>query len=422
MELLRMIILSLYKHKKRITLVLIQMIVGFSALIIAFNGIANVLQHKKDINTLANTSTIHPYVITESQNINVVKSIYNSIKADNRVKAVGIFESHEFPLNGSDFEEIVGMNNPIIYKNKDEEVWANLVMANNDLLKMINFKVKSGDVKELIEVHKNSDDVLPAIIGASLAANNPVGSIREIPYYKISEKDTTKVEVILKKIKIVGVLDSKMPFWSSGSTQISDSLLKDGKLIITPMINDSDNYLAYARNCLVQLNNANDNSNFIEFIKQIYTTNNLVGDAQELNSELNAYFDRTKVFIFSSFLFAILILTLSSFGLIGVTLSEIVRRKQEFGVRYAIGSTPKYLAYLICGEIFVVYMVSNFISIVMISLISSLLLKETPISFNVISILFAIVVTALFMILATIIPLYKIINTKPVDLINERRE
>lgn len=423
MQLLRLILLSLNRQKHRSILIIIQLIFGFSSLIIAFNGISNMLQHRDDIKRLANLNTIHTYInnyIDQGVEIKVLKDVYSVLKKDSRVAYIGRFETSQFPLNTTNFEGIDKIKYPVTYKGAEIEIWANLVAVNKDMLKMVNFKMNSGDTSELIEAENTTNDTIPAVVGANLKYENPIGSVREIPCFQTDKNNPNKVITKIKRIKIVGVLDSKMAFWKGGQSTISDWLSPDGNIVIIPMLEECESSLAYSANSLVQLKNPKDKESYVKFIKEVYTKNELTGDTFNLNDELISYYNSNKVFVLSTLTFAILILTLSLFGLIGVVLSSIVRRKREFGIRYAIGSTPKNIAYIIAGEIFFIYLFANLISTIFIWIISNISLQKTLISINMRSILLSVGTTALFMIPAIAIPIFKIINTKPIDLINER--
>lgn len=421
MEILRLIIISLFKHKKRMILIVIQLFLGISSLLIAFNGIGSSLQHRSDIKSLAKLDTIHPYLnnpFSELNNVSTLKKIYNTFKNDSRVSTIGKFENNHFPLNMTSFDGSINLIKPVTFKSNEKNPLADLIIADKQILKMARFKLKSGSISKLITWNNNSKEPIPVIIGASLENSNPIGCTRELPYFILDKNNTDKV--IIKKIKVVGIMDSKMYFWSGGQSSISDNLLDNGRIVIMPNFTDTNDCLTYATNILIQLKNPNNNENFIEFIKSTYSKHNIYSNAETLSEELNSYYDRNKVFILSSLLFASLTLILSSFGVIGVVLSSILRRKKEFGIRYAIGSTPKSITTLVVGEIFVLYLFSYFISTIFIEILSKTLLKQTPLKLNIASIFFALGSTVFFMILATLVPLYKITKTKPVDLINER--
>ena len=75
------------------------------------------------------------------------------------------------------------------------------------------------------------------------------------------------------------------------------------------------------------------------------------------------YYNKQKTVILATMIFAIIIIVLSLLGTIGTILSNLVLRKREFGIHYAMGLSKKHLLIMTLGEGMVMFFISFVISI-----------------------------------------------------------
>ena len=92
---------------------------------------------------------------------------------------------------------------------------------------------------------------------------------------------------------------------------------------------------------------------------------------------------------------------------------------RSFGIRYAIGATPKDIMCLIVGEVLSLFLLGNFLG-VMVALILSLFISG--ISIGIITIAISTLIMLIFCFLSSLIPAIKIIRIEPIKLINKGSE
>ncbi|MCE5173313.1 hypothetical protein LQV63_29095 [Paenibacillus profundus] len=71
--------------------------------------------------------------------------------------------------------------------------------------------------------------------------------------------------------------------------------------------------------------------------------------------------------------FAVLLLVLTALSIVGVFLAALIRRKKEFGIRFAAGSTMKQLIILVYGEMLLLIATAALAGLIVVTLASSLI-------------------------------------------------
>ena len=118
------------------------------------------------------------------------------------------------------------------------------------------------------------------------------------------------------------------------------------------------------------------------------------------------------------FYYGVIILILSSFGIISTILFSILKRKREFGVRIAVGASKKDIAKMITGEIAALFIISQVLSILIALLISN---GSKTLILNLESIGLCLLIILVLDIISIIPALIRVFKMKPVELIHERR-
>ncbi|WP_242844660.1 ABC transporter permease [Clostridium novyi] len=88
---------------------------------------------------------------------------------------------------------------------------------------------------------------------------------------------------------------------------------------------------------------------------------------------ISQIYNRSKPWIIMTLTFSFLLAVLSFVGFIGILISYITFRRREYGIRFALGSTSKELSRLVCGEISLSLIITNFISVIIIIIINIML-------------------------------------------------
>jgi putative ABC transport system permease protein len=370
-----------------------------------------------------------------------VESTYDHIFKAKSIGSLGILNLHitldKPPINLSNMEksEIINFNKEIKansmveafggftngyiqsdLSNMPDKAFQNINITGIDkeLLKIYNFKLNnSKNLKELVE-SSDKTEYLQAIVGKNIAKQLPAGSTKTVCFTYVDD-------LVRFKIKNVGIINSNTAFWNTvgNSSVISDNIQKldDSIIVVLPEGNNSLYLNTIDKNFLIKLKNINDKNKYVSFVQRKFSKHKLVGSIHDIDYEIDNYKKRNQIPIFFSLGFSFLILILASFGLTGVILSSILRRRTEFGIRYALGATPKTLSYLIIGETMFLFLIGNVLGIVFSTLIS-IAIKQ--ITLGPFAILASTITMFIFAFISSLIPAIQITRTEPIKLIYKR--
>jgi len=314
-----------------------------------------------------------------------------------------IKDKSQIEMIGKDAYNIIGYNEitrelPGILKCSGDLVCIN--SCDRTVTEMFKFKVKEGIDFQSYFSSSGSDAYIPLIISKKLEKENAIGSIVDLPNIDSSSK-----------FKIIGVMDESYP-------------------TLFQVNNAGDPYLPYDGYYCIAGRLINNNYQDI-FAKLKDGTS--IGTAEQ---DWNKSLDKDKKFQLISlnemkenmllnipysmkyFFYGVIILILSSFGIISTILFSILKRKREFGVRIAVGASKKDIAKMITGEIAALFIISQVLSILIALLISN---GSKTLILNWESIGKCLLVTLVLGIISIIPALIRVFKMKPVELIHERR-
>lgn len=395
-----MILKSIRKQGSRTILIILQLVIGLTTLSIGLGMVEGTQRLINDVKEIAPKNMLHIGMYVSNRDLykgqrlafdsidsKVFSKLYSDMKNDTRITNLGTFVVNQ------------GMSSNGL---KTMEVSIDV-----NYLKMYEFKVVDGRKLSVEDFSEKTTDKIPVLISKELSKTFPLGSSYNQVY------------------RVVGILPANMKFWGGSSTLLSANMINSNNIIVIPLnenqFDNNDIKLRVFQNLVFE---AKDISKKVEIsnhiLQQIKGEINKVGlDAKitDLSTEIADINKRNEVQRKFSLMFAVLILILSSFGLIGVTLASIARRKFEFGIRYAFGSTSGLLIALICGEIAFLYLIS-IASALIISIAAQGLFNTMLIEIGITTILKAVGITLLLSILSCFLPVLKIIRTKPVELIS----
>lgn len=397
---LNMILKSILKQGSRTFLIILQLVIGLTTLSIGLGMIEGTQRLINDVKELSPQNMLHigmyvknrdlyteQHQAFESIDSKFLLKLYSDMKNDNRITNLGTFIVKQgMNSNGLEIMEI---------------------SIDVNYLKMCEFKVVRGRKLSVNDFSEKSDDKIPVLISKELSEAFPLGSTYNQVY------------------RVVGILPANTKFWGGSSTLLSSNLINSNNIIIIPLkenqFDKDDIKTRVFQNMLFQVKDVSQKIEVSTYILQRMKGEiNKVGldvKITDLSTEIADIKRRNEFQTEFSLIFAVLILILSSFGLIGVTLASIARRRSEFGMRYALGSTPGFLVALICGEIAFLYFISIIIAI-FISIVSQSLFKAMLIEIGITTIIKAVGITLLLSVLSCFLPVLKIIKTKPVELIS----
>lgn len=409
MELLIMVKQTISKQGKKRILIILQLFIAFICLSLGIGMLQNTNKDIKDVKKIAPENMLHiaTYLANVSSKEDVdqtktdeidIENIYKSIKKNNNVSNVGTFLVNN----------IIPSNSNI---NINEESIP-VISIDSDFLKFSTFNVVQG--RNLNENDMENNDKIPVIIGNKLSKAIHIGSIIKSNIYNYE-----------KEMIVVGILPQKMRFWGGGGSFLSNSLINLDYGIIAPIQNEQNSSDTFAtrvlRNTVIQLKDVTKKDDFINYVEQNLNENvtkyGYYLKVKDLESEINQIYLRNKVVIYSSISLALIILILSTFGLIGVIMTSIVQRKKEFGIRYAIGATPKHLASLILLETFFLYVTASIFGLIFMTLLKLIIYNDSILYFDYFTFLFTFGVLFINATVSALFPAVYIVNMRPVKLI-----
>jgi len=312
-------------------------------------------------------------------------TIYDEIKSDTNV-SIGILD------NISVYDE----NNMV----------DNAIMVNKDFINMAKWKFQDGNIEKL--VNYNDDDVIPVIVSYSLRDK-----------YKFNEK--YNIEYMIDEgtynatIMVVAVADKNSYIFTGNATCISDTIKNKEDFMIFPKIADFSD-LAYENNVLIKANS--DLENIEDRLSDEYENVGKNIQFISLESQIEQYYNKQKTVILATMIFAIIIIVLSLLGTIGTILSNLVLRKREFGIYYAMGLSKKHLLTMILGEGMVMFFISFVISIAG-SLAVTFFMASEGFKITLENVAITLLVMIVCMVVCELLPMRKIAGQEPVELINE---
>ncbi len=396
------IILKSFKiHKKKSVLNIIQFSIAFFSLMLSICMVQQVLEYRRNIESIMDSDTVQMSVTEDEsddqEDGEVVgkeppktqkdkySTIYDEIKSDTNV-SIGILD------NISVYDE----NNMV----------DNAIMVNKDFINMAKWKFQDGNIEKL--VNYNDDDVIPVIVSYSLRDKYKFNEKYNIEY--MIDEDTYNATIM-----VVAVADKNSYIFTGNATCISDTIKNKEDFMIFPKIADFSD-LAYENNVLIKSNS--DLENIEDRLSDEYENVGKNIQFISLESQIEQYYNKQKTVILATMIFAIIIIVLSLLGTIGTILSNLVLRKREFGIYYAMGLSKKHLLTMILGEGMVMFFISFVISIAG-SLAVTFFMASEGFKITLENVAITLLVMIVCMVVCELLPMRKIAGQEPVELINE---
>lgn len=250
----------------------------------------------------------------------------------------------------------------------------------------------------------NEDDIIPIIISKDLEE-----------YIKFGE-------IYLEKYKVIGVMTDNNNLYYNGNGTVYSGVTQKKNTIIEPinykdLSNKKQIAFAIMQETIITLK---DESLVEDYI---YKLNKDLSNISEVPLEVNKidvykdeYINTIKGGIIATVSISFLLLTFSFFGIMGIILTSIIRRKKEFGIKLALGWTFKDICYQVISEIFLLsgvsFLFSNLGSIIFIY-------GDDNFRFNIYVYFIALIFTFIFSVIYTFIPISRIKSMNIVDLIKD---
>lgn len=400
---IKLIYQSILQRKSKFILLIIQFTIGFIALLFGLSSIFHLFQYKQSIEQLSPLDSIHfdiendeDLIEKDTNIVNEYRDVFKQLKEQGLVEKLGLFEL----IRVYDSPQIT-----------DDEF--RLYVLNTDYFEMSNLTLEKGTIEPLKNYDKSLESI-PVVVSAALKDNFNIGKSYQIYYVN------KHLELEKKTIKVVGILATTVHFWSGGSTYISENITRNKAFILAPKFKEYEDYLTYEYNSLIQLpkhKSETEREINIEQIQLLFEKNGLNVQYNELQDEVNSYYETQKVVIVATIVFAIILLILSLLGCIGAILVNITTRYEEFGIFYSLGLTKKHMIRLVYGEIITIFGISFILAAVICKVLLAILLTDEEISMSLPVIFVAFIIMLICIILTAITPFIKLKKLEPIEMI-----
>lgn len=398
---IRLISQSMMKKRSKFLLLVIQFTIGFMALLFGLSSSFYLLQYKKSVEELAPLDTVHlhfdaldPLAEPNKAILNKYSEMFNRLKEKNLVEKLGMFESMDV------------MDRP---QPTDHET--RLYLLNEDSLGMSNLPLQEGTLKPL-ENEVNTHDTIPVVVSAAMKDRFELGKTYQLYYM---EDDYQKIS-----LEVVGVLASSAHFWLGGASEVSSQILSNKEFILAPQFKDFAFDNTYEFNTLIQLpkhESKTEREANLEQIQLLFKQDGLDLQANTLQEEVDTYYQSQKVVIIVTLTFAVILLLLSLLGCMGAILASLTTRYREFGIYYALGFTKNHMIRLVYGEVMAIFIVSFIIAAVLCKVLFATLMQDGQLIMNGSVIVVAFAIMMICTVLTTMMPLIKLKQIEPIDMI-----
>lgn len=338
---------SMSKRKVSIILIILQYIIGFSALIsfaVFYNSIHQFSNEFEKITDIGKTSLMYNSTGIEALSTEKQKPNYNHfykyIQADGDIKNFGTYAYYSKNLvlnnlNNVEREELANDLNVFNFhsrsniKPSSEYVQVNLMIIDEGLSNFIKFPISQGKDFSSKDFHEN--DMRNVLLGSTYEK-----------YFKIGDVITLQSDKE-EQLRISGFIKNNSYFYNQG-VEITSSLMNLNSIIVIPInkAEEVDEQILTSRiqnGLLLQLN---DNANFEDVSKKINlkaTELRLSEHNEKLNTILKSIINNYINANLPKMIIGICFLVFSSVGLITSLIVTIFSKKREIGIRLACGAS-----------------------------------------------------------------------------------
>ena len=382
---------SLLNRKGKFLLIAIQFFAGLTALMIGLYFLEGCFLYKRNLENIMSLDTVHVSSFegaADETNADLLKRIHKKCNE----KGSKMTYYHALDYSGDSFDDSCESQN-------------RLFVAGGDFFEVIRNHFPEKTVSSFVSYSGRKE--VPVIIGSALADSYAEGEVYDFP-------DAPFEGLSKHKMRIMGVIPSDQVLPLGGSSTIGRSVSTEGELdntIILPEVPCLDQYF-----------------NDIDFLFQgdraelekLVQSNGEDMRIESLNEEVDRYNESQKTVILGALAFALVLLLLSMAGCIGTLLSMVLSRKEEFGIYVSLGMTKKHLIRILLGETGIVFIVSYIMAVS--AFFSIIYLIEDIEKFVPwISLVVSFACSLVCMIVSVTVPVRRMAEWKPVELLYKNR-
>lgn len=397
---IELIHISLKQQKKKIILLFIQFFIGFFALFYSVAMVENLLQYKEQIEKMVPLNTMQILDYTEydvNESDAIIKKYQKSVeelKKSEEIEQVGVFQRNYFqPL--------------------DNDILIEGIEIYEDYLSMVDINLSKGSTEELVHYNGTQKEI-PVVVTTEMAKTYPYDS-----EFRLMRQGSGESESMT--YKVVGVMSEISKYFRGNMIPISDSVgTGDAMFFITTSAGKCESIEAYQYNTIIGAKKGKSIKSVSEEIGKIYGKNHIFIETMTLEEQVEEYYKGQRTFVMSISCFAGILLILSVLGCIGTLMASILQRKEEFGIYITLGFSVKKLMILVFYETLSIFMAAFIFSAIGCGYLLSIVALITKVRMNIRIISTGFICMVICVICSLLLPLRKIYELQPIEMIEER--
>lgn len=421
---MRYVFKSLFIKKWFVILTIIQMVFGFVLLNNALLLSKSLLNRQNIVTSLVGkTNTIHlsnyssgDMRSTESTKDNLL-DLVDYMKSNENIELVGSFKNSDVLIERDDISEF--QNKDMVIELIDESgnpvsyLSLPTVFIDDEMYNMIKIDVAEGRGLTSSDFNLDRGAEIPVIIGENLNKFYDIGDII------VEGNDTSDRD--LSKYKIVGVLKKGQMFIGGDATLSSLQINNMDNSILIPFSKEdsaiADYFVRYGINCSYKVKDGADVEEVMTEVDREASDLNLTLKSIKYTDEIKEINNLSNESIFYNIFLAIMLTFFSLLGVISSVMLSILKNREEYGIRMAVGAKPEDISKSIFLEILVIFAITMLIAnLAMIIFPQLLAIQITQKSDYLVFILSSIVVFIVALV-ASIIPVKRINKLDVCDLL-----
>lgn len=392
------------KNSKWLSLIItVQLVIAFFTLITGLvlfqQSLSQVIKFQSMFNekkTLyVSTPASNMVQALDSNEVGSIIDFYKSMVADENIETIG-----SGSIGRSNWDEISDLQS---ITNGEVEGLSNTIYVDENFYKYFN-RIKLIDGRGFIseDFNKNDEDSIPIIVSKDLEKYLPVGK-----HYD--------------KYEVVGVLSEDSNLYYSNMDSIYTGVTQKKYTIISSFsfeesLNRADLAYGILHGTMITLK---DESLVGEYKKRIsdelYNKVSLPVEVKGVSDYKSDYIKSVRGGIIATLGIAILLLVFSFFGIVGIILALLIRRKKEFGVKLALGWRFRDIYIQVFTEILLLSSISLIIAIAINLLLVRVERFEIIPSLYILVCVLSLALTSLY----SIVPILKLKKMNIVELIKD---
>lgn len=216
---IKIILQSMKSRRLNNILMVVQFTIGFVALLVGIGCVENVLQYKRNVESLAPLETVHisvgEFVFSDNPAaaLSEYRSVFSQVQESGLADGLGLFES----LSVYDSDEI-GRQGFRLYE------------LDMGCLAMTGLSLQKGTEAPLKDYDRASG-IVPIVVSASLSGQYQMGERYSLFYVN---GETYEYEEI--QVEVAGVLEPSQRFWLGGATRLSENISRNKDFILAPPV------------------------------------------------------------------------------------------------------------------------------------------------------------------------------------------